>query len=165
MHDENTKSKVAFIFAFTPLHFRRPSPRAFDFSPLHRRSGLTLATSFLYASLTMTHLSNTAEAHLPERRRTLLGARARGRLISAVEDADVSAVSLYRCCGAIRKDDLALIAPFNVERQLNLARRRRQRDTCVYCAFRVIKSHERNGSALLRRQCDESINTYELMMR
>lgn len=72
---------------------------------------------------------------------------------------------LYRCCGAIRKDDLALIAPFNVERQLNLARCRRQRDTSVYYAFRVIRSHERNGSALLHRQCGESINTYGLMMR
>jgi len=47
-------------------------------------SGLTLVTSFLYASLTMTHLSNAAKAHLPERRRTLSGTRARSRLIPAV---------------------------------------------------------------------------------
>lgn len=45
------------------------------------RSGLTPATSFLYAPLTMTHLSNAAEAHLPERRRTLPRARAHRRLI------------------------------------------------------------------------------------
>jgi len=53
----------------------------FDFSLVLHRSGLTPATSFLYAPLTMTHLSNAAEAHLPERRRTYPGARARRRLI------------------------------------------------------------------------------------
>jgi hypothetical protein len=53
----------------------------FDFSLSLHRSGLTPATSFLYAPLTMTHLSNAAEAHLPERRRTYPGARARRRLI------------------------------------------------------------------------------------
>lgn len=155
--------------AFTPMYPRAIPPLGSSiFRSYSTRPGLTPATSFLYAPLTMTHLSNAAGAHLPERRRTLARVRARAcsPFIIPPKRRDAGVTTRHR---AIRKDGPRINRIVSVERQLNLARRRRHDDDLIYAAFitpfAVIRNRGRNGSALLRRQCDESINTYELMMR
>lgn len=119
MYHENINRKIAIIFAFTPLHFRRSSPRVFDFSPLlvGIDSCHFLSLCFANNDAPVKHSRGAPARTAPNPpgstcpRPFNLGGRMPG----------VLAVRLYRCCGAIRKDDLALIAPFNVERQLNLA--------------------------------------------